>query len=51
MLWLEIIGIDFEEVNGFLWMLASDIVEGAGRYVVRLTLFNQRIVFKQILKL
>jgi hypothetical protein len=51
MLWLEIIGIDFEKVNRFLRMLTSDIVEGAGGYVVRLPLFNQRIVLKQVLKL
>jgi hypothetical protein len=51
MLWLEFSGIDFEEVDRLLWMLASDIVEGTGGDVVRLALSNQRVVLKQILDL
>jgi hypothetical protein len=51
MLWLELSGIDFEEVDRLLWMLASDIVEGTGGDVVRLALPNQRVVLEQILDL
>jgi hypothetical protein len=46
MLWLEFIGIDLEELDRLLGVLASDIVEGASGDVVRLALSDQRIVFK-----
>ena len=51
MLRLELRSIHLEEVDRLLGMLARDIMEGAGRDVVRLALAHEGVVFQQVLDL
>lgn len=49
MLGLELINVDLEEVDQFLRMLPSDVMESAGRDVICLAFSHQGIIFKQVL--
>jgi hypothetical protein len=45
---LELIRIDLEELNRFLWMLSGDIVKGEGGDVIGLSFADERVVFQEV---